>query len=242
MMRVILSKLKDDGGIDIRGSASGGRIEQGQSRIKTLLSAEFVSPCSSSFSDKTEQSLFLLFFYFSFFLAKLSKVKVGWTLLGADFFPKDTFRISGAVTTWWRWGWHGKGIKHCNYFGWSAFNCRFIKHFPRSILMFGWHWPKVCIPPPWHLFGPKLNTAGVHFLVRLNSIQMWFNSWKFYLTEIELNDDPTFPSHLSRLQFWIWHSMQVLCAQCYCLGQSVLKRCIKMRWFLIDHNHNIIIW
>ena len=33
MMRVILSKLKDDGGIDIRGSASGGRIEQGQSRI-----------------------------------------------------------------------------------------------------------------------------------------------------------------------------------------------------------------
>ena len=92
MMSVIVSKLKDDGGIDIRDSVSGGRVEQGQSRTKTLLSAGFVSPCASSFSDKTEQSLFLLFFYFSFLLAKLSKVKVGWTLLGADFFfPRTRF-------------------------------------------------------------------------------------------------------------------------------------------------------
>ena len=99
MMRVIVSKLKDDGGIDIRDSASGGRVEQGQIRIKTLLSAEFVSPCSSPPSDKTEVC-FSSFSIFSFLLAKLSKVKVGWTLLGADFFPKDTVRISGAVTTW----------------------------------------------------------------------------------------------------------------------------------------------
>ena len=110
----------------------------------------------------------------------------------------QTFRISGAVTTWWRWGWHGKGIKHCNYFGWSAFNCLFIKHFPIHshvwlALAKSMHPP----PPPWHLFGPKLNTAGVHFLVSLNSIQMWFNLWNFYLAEIEHNDDPTFLSHPS---------------------------------------------
>ena len=95
MMRVIVSKLKDDGGIDIRDSASGGRVEQGQIRIKTLLSAEFVSPCSSPPSDKTEVC-FSSFFYFSFFLAKLSKVKVGWTLLGADFFSQ------GHVSHFWR--------------------------------------------------------------------------------------------------------------------------------------------
>ena len=143
-----------------------------------------------------QKSVSPLFSIFSFLLAKLSKVKVGWTLLGADFFPKDTFRISGAVTTWWRWGWHGKGIKHCNYFGWSAFNCRFIK--PLPIHSHVWlALAKSMHPSPVTSICPKLNTAGVHFLVSLNSIQMWFTLRNIYLAEIEHNDDPTFLSHPS---------------------------------------------
>ena len=71
-------------------------------------------------------------FLFFFFSGKTEQGQSWMDPLGRRLFSQ------GHVSHFWRrhhmvkmrMAWQGHKSLHCNYFGWSTFNCLFIKHFP----------------------------------------------------------------------------------------------------------------